>query len=719
MFTLMPVAAFAAEAPGKVMVSVEGATAKNSVTAKNNESVALSVTGSSLTVDGYYYIIADADGEIVDITNVASFVAGTVFDVNGTYTVTAVGYKNEGSDKAAAVKTVVNDAMTDLEEKATLLLGKTYESVRIDKTAKITVKYVESTYNIDIYTIDADAQPYAPVTGDLADLKANGVYGAATYAVKLTTAAGNEVEGATIKVSHNGVNAPKQIVTNEDGVAYLKIYGTVVGDFNVTLSYGDKKVTRDVAVKNVVPTEVSVVAQPQAPVDVNETSAKFGIAFKFVDGNGNVIDRDGVVDPTPVTGNCKIAVTGPVDSNVKATDLDLLYVEDYNGFVLTGINPNSELAEGTYTFTVSLESGSSASASVTVKEFDEPVALKLMYSKTSANTTAGLGDTVGIFALKYVDAAGVTKDATGDIGTDVKLSVSGKAVADFDVTDGTVVVRTEDKYVGEVIKVVAVYDETLVATAEITVVEDAVALQYVAGDVQAAANNILVFNVVNEAGEKISLNRKAATVTTTSAIVVEKPEGAYVATSVVSPTNVTDKVKVNFTPSVAGEYEVMVVVAYTDVNAYGADVVRSVTGTATINVGGTDTFKDVVVVSINADKIIVNNEVKAIPAAAVIKDSRTFVPFRALAEAFGAVVDYDQATGAVTAELNGVKVVMMNGDKAYTVNGVAKVADVAPYLNVEASTTMVPVSFVANAFGINYQCIYAEDGTVADVLFTK
>ena len=73
------------------------------------------------------------------------------------------------------------------------------------------------------------------------------------------------------------------------------------------------------------------------------------------------------------------------------------------------------------------------------------------------------------------------------------------------------------------------------------------------------------------------------------------------------------------------------------------------------------------------------------------------------------------STQSVVAELNGVKVVMTIGANEYTVNGVAKTADVAPFIN--GASTMVPVRFVAEAFGITVTPIYAEDGSVADVLF--
>ena len=120
--------------------------------------------------------------------------------------------------------------------------------------------------------------------------------------------------------------------------------------------------------------------------------------------------------------------------------------------------------------------------------------------------------------------------------------------------------------------------------------------------------------------------------------------------------------------------------------------------------------------SIGAKQLVKNDTVIEMPAAPEIVDSRTMVPARAGLEAFGATVVWDEATQTVTAELNGVKVVMTIGEKVYTVNGKAVVGDAAPYIT--AASTMVPVSFFTNAFGITATPIYDEVG-VCDVLFTK
>ena len=171
----------------------------------------------------------------------------------------------------------------------------------------------------------------------------------------------------------------------------------------------------------------------------------------------------------------------------------------------------------------------------------------------------------------------------------------------------------------------------------------------------------------------------------------------------------------NLTSNVVGNVTVQAVLkySYTD-TATNANVVKYYTGTQIFAVG-TGSVGDVVVMSIGSHEIVVNDAKATIDAAPMIQNDRTFVPFRALAEAFGAEVAYDEATQAVTAKLNGVEVVMTIGSATYTVNGAEKTMDVAPFIN--GSRTMVPVRFAAEAFGIKVIPTYNPDGTTADILF--
>ena len=84
--------------------------------------------------------------------------------------------------------------------------------------------------------------------------------------------------------------------------------------------------------------------------------------------------------------------------------------------------------------------------------------------------------------------------------------------------------------------------------------------------------------------------------------------------------------------------------------------------------------------------------------APYIKDSRSFVPVRYLGEnMLGATVDWNEGAQKVILKKGGVEVVLTIGSKTYTVNGEAKTADVAP--EIVNSRTFLPARYVAEAFG--------------------
>ncbi|MBQ5682148.1 MAG: copper amine oxidase N-terminal domain-containing protein, partial [Peptococcaceae bacterium] len=277
-----------------------------------------------------------------------------------------------------------------------------------------------------------------------------------------------------------------------------------------------------------------------------------------------------------------------------------------------------------------------------------------------------------------VDANGVTGTIIG-----AEFSASGKAVKSFDGTDATLVTKDDEDLIGSQITVLAFYND-LVATTTLTVVDN-----------EGKGSSVSVYNNVDA-----------------KALVVAKPENAVAIVD--ADMNSKGQVVLSFLASEAGEYEVQTIVTFEDANK----AKHYVTSIDTVTVGaGAGTYDDIVVMSIGANKIVVNSEVKVIDAAPVVENNRTFVPFRALAEAFGATVAYDEATQSVTAELDGTTVVMTIGSAEYTVNGEVKTADVAPFIN--GSRTMVPVRFVAEAFGINVTPVYGENGATVDVLFAK
>ncbi len=98
---------------------------------------------------------------------------------------------------------------------------------------------------------------------------------------------------------------------------------------------------------------------------------------------------------------------------------------------------------------------------------------------------------------------------------------------------------------------------------------------------------------------------------------------------------------------------------------------------------------------VNGEKIQIDaNDVNVMPT---VIDGRTLVPVRFVAESFGATVGWDEATSEVKIEL-GEDTILMTLDKtAYTVNGEAKELDVPARTMYDR--TMVPVRAISEAFG--------------------
>ncbi len=81
----------------------------------------------------------------------------------------------------------------------------------------------------------------------------------------------------------------------------------------------------------------------------------------------------------------------------------------------------------------------------------------------------------------------------------------------------------------------------------------------------------------------------------------------------------------------------------------------------------------------------------------IIENDRTLVPLRAIFEAMGAKVQWDENTQTVTSSLTGTTVIMTVGNNSMLVNGFTKQLDVPPKL--VGGRTMVPARAVAESFG--------------------
>lgn len=93
----------------------------------------------------------------------------------------------------------------------------------------------------------------------------------------------------------------------------------------------------------------------------------------------------------------------------------------------------------------------------------------------------------------------------------------------------------------------------------------------------------------------------------------------------------------------------------------------------------------------------VNGAVYAMDQAAYVKDGRTLVPFRFLAEALGATVIWDDKTSTASLNLQGSEVKVTVGSKYANINGAATTLDVPA--EITGGRTFVPLRFVSEALG--------------------
>ena len=103
-------------------------------------------------------------------------------------------------------------------------------------------------------------------------------------------------------------------------------------------------------------------------------------------------------------------------------------------------------------------------------------------------------------------------------------------------------------------------------------------------------------------------------------------------------------------------------------------------------------YEDSITVNVNGKNLSLDQN------CVIVKD-RTLVPLRAIFEALGADVDWDDATSTVTAVKDGKKISLTIGDKTLIAGGEAKTLDVPPQLI--GSRTLVPVRAVSESLGAN------------------
>jgi len=111
--------------------------------------------------------------------------------------------------------------------------------------------------------------------------------------------------------------------------------------------------------------------------------------------------------------------------------------------------------------------------------------------------------------------------------------------------------------------------------------------------------------------------------------------------------------------------------------------------------------------SANTISIVLNGRPLVADVAPVIRNGRTLVPFRAIFEALGAEVSWDEATSTVAGYRGRQAIVLVIGNRTAWVDGPSVTLDVAP--QIINGRTMVPVRFIAESMGAQVEWVAAAN----------
>ncbi len=546
--------------------------------------------------------------------------------------------------------------------------------------------------------------------------------------------------GETFNLTSNNDNlvlSKDTVTTAPDGSFNISFSLKKAGDYRITLHNSDVNYTINVVYDSTNADIKTVTSNGETLLAGNDTENYVGanrpanyadaVEFEITDPDGGVVTGGNALANEPaahVAGANGLnhadylkVDSKPEGSKLAASDLILVANNDSYTLQYVGNDAARDLIPGEYTVTVSLLNGEYATAKMTFAKYGTTQSVVLDMTavpfagagnavwQEDITDQVKLGRTVTVQA-RYVDENGVKINAQ-----DVTYGFDGKAVDSAFVGANRFNTRADEIFneslFGTTITVTA-FDgnKKEIASQELTVVdaytENSLEFDKTTGAVD--TNNNVTVSVVDANGKVVPVTGVL---------------DAYVDAQSNADADVTVKVAKDMTNGADGK---LILNSDKDTTA---DIVVSVKAGNAQYVGTLHyTFGDVagagtsVVMTIDSKTILVNNEMDTLDVAPYVKDSRTYVPLRALAQSFGAEVNWDEKTGEITVDGNGTKVVLEVGKTTYTVNDNEKTMDVAPELDSAAGRTLVPVRFVAEALGYTVTAIYGADGTTSSVYFT-
>ena len=461
----------------------------------------------------------------------------------------------------------------------------------------------------------------------------------------------------------------------------------------------------------------------------NQPDARYfndAVQFELKDAKGNILTGDDILgdelaagEDGPAVKDTVINITSkPGKSTLSSTDLQLVW---YEGVYTLFYRPASgdqakDLVPGEYKVTVALNSDSSADATFKVDEFGtvKDLALSMVASDYNGSHEVAVSDEVTLGQLvkatvKYVDEKGLKINAPAGV---VQYGFDGKAINNKAENDGQFWTKrdtiTNEALLGTTIEVKAFVPGVKLVETQLTVVDsyNTYSLAFDENNGEINNDNPVVVSVVDKDGNVA----KTLNADKVYATVEDQSNADAKVTAEVIQTVEDGKAKLNLYADQETTADILVVVVTKDEKIYA--------GTLEYAFGAEDLLADrSVVMTIGSTEYVVNNNIISGDAAPYVDSAwRTMVPVRALAESFGATVDYKD--NVITIVDGDTEVVMNIGEETYTLNDVEKTMDTAPVIG-EGDRAYVPIRFAAEALGYTVTPLYGNDGLTASVVFQR
>lgn len=442
------------------------------------------------------------------------------------------------------------------------------------------------------------------------------------------------------------------------------------------------------------------------------------------------------VDTKGGTSNRTFTVTFD-DDYVMGENDELAYQQyDKDGDAVPGTNTKyvdiTSVKDGKFTFTKSFDEDTASVKftfernGVADKDLTATVKLESPYGEFKelvldfGTTVIKQGETL-TGKLYYVNTDGKRTDITDEADSYNVVTTDSDALESSNSPDTPTVTIADDATLGSKVNILAFYNNKPV-NASLTVIDDAepgkVKMNITSGSIVTEKEDQIgvAFTLLDDNGKNMKLSFRPTNVDIRWIDSSVSDPGFSVIATDGTTTLLQTKGVLNTALACkkpcTGKFEI----TFTDDKGHAYQVVSD-----------TFTFKDPdaepegaekVVVTIGSTTMQVDGKNKTIIAPPIIDNGRTYVPLRAISEAFGATVDWKQATNLITIDRGDTHIVMTPYKLAYTLNGQEKMMDVAPYISTAYASTMVPVRFIADAFGFDSIPEYNADNTTRAVTFT-